>query len=135
MCCNLPKSVITSLLFFFTVCISITGSGLELPALQQLLQGYHLSAAAHSHVSHSIIMSSSSLSCTFEHPLVLNPDISGVGVRISFYLQTFLLGQFSIQLVETTDETFAHQSYSSTVPGRMPQALYGPLSQQVLGSP
>jgi len=36
-------------------------------------------------------MSLSSSSCTSEVPLLLNPDISGVGVRISFYCQTFLL--------------------------------------------
>jgi len=46
------------------------------------------------YVSHPV-MSSSNSNCT-ELPFklhVLNPDISGVGVRISFYLQTFLLGQ------------------------------------------
>lgn len=32
--------------------------------------------------------------CSSEIPLVLNPDISGVGVRVSFYLQTFLLGSY-----------------------------------------
>ncbi|KIM88675.1 hypothetical protein PILCRDRAFT_85227 [Piloderma croceum F 1598] len=47
-------------------------------ALQlELLQGgYHLLVSTY--VFHSVIMSSSNLSCTFEHPLVLNPDISGV---------------------------------------------------------
>jgi len=40
-------------------------------------------------------MSNNSIACT---GLVNNPDISGVGVRISFYLQTFLLGQFPSSL-------------------------------------
>lgn len=33
--------------------------------------------------------------CTSWNVLVLNTDISGLGVRISFYLQTFLLGEFT----------------------------------------
>jgi hypothetical protein len=44
------------------------------------------------------MMSLSNLNCASEIPLVLNPDIGGVGVRISFYLQTFLLGQLRLML-------------------------------------
>ena len=54
------------------------------------------------------MMSLSKSNCTSEIPLVLNPDIGGVGVRISFYLQTFLLGQLRPMrsLVWSTDLGF-----------------------------
>jgi hypothetical protein len=37
------------------------------------------------------VMSTATFSCTIVRN---NPDISGVGVRISFYLQSFLLGSY-----------------------------------------
>ena len=50
------------------------------------------------------MMSLPNSNCTSEIALLLNPDIGGVGVRISFYLQTFLLGQLRSMLEALREE-------------------------------
>jgi len=75
-------------------------------------------------------MSPSTSNCPSEIPLVLNSDIGGIGVRISFYLQTFLLVLLvdrSWQEAPSALWTFIATSFGLTI-AALVQAAQGNLS-------
>lgn len=63
--------------------------------------------------------------------LMVNADITGIGVRVSIYLQAFLLGIHTIVCILKILTLFL-QSYLSIDLGRMRPVLCGRLQQRVL---